>query len=168
MKEYQRMKSIRQWPIGRSIEIHQRTSKNEANTSMYHWTINQLTWKDIKEWSQHANELLDHQSKCMKEHKKIKPIIEWPIGRSIELHERTSKNEANTLMYHWTINQVTWKDIKEWSQPANELLDHQSKCLKEHQKIKPIIQWPIGRSIEIHEKTSKNEANTSMYHWTIN
>ena len=44
------------------IGILERTSKNEVNMSMYHWTINPITWKDIKEWSQYVNVPLNHQS----------------------------------------------------------------------------------------------------------
>ena len=92
--------------------MHERISKNEANTSMSHWNINRNTWKNIKEWSQNVNGSLNHQSKCMKEYQRMKSIGLFTIGTSIELHEHTSKNEANTSMGHWTITRNTWKNIK--------------------------------------------------------
>ena len=125
-------------------KLHERTSKNEANTSMYHWTINQIIWKDIKEWSQRARwGPWTINRNAWKEHKKMKPIIELPIGRSIEIHGRTSKNEANTSMYL----------------PLN----NQSNYMKGHQRMKPFrADRPLGPSIEMHERTSKNEANNRI------
>ena len=109
-----KMKPISQWAIEPSIGMHERISKNEANTSMPHWAFNRHTWKNIKEWSQNVNKLLGNQSNYMKVHRKMKPMSQWAIEPSIEIHERISKNEINRSMDHWNINQNTWKNIKEW------------------------------------------------------
>ena len=47
-------------------------------------------------------------------------------------------------------------------------LNHQSKYMKEYQRMNPISQWTLGPSIKIHERISNNEANKSMDPWIIN
>jgi hypothetical protein len=78
--------------IQKTSGILERTSKNEVNTSMAHWTINRNTSKNIREWSQYVNVPLNHQSSYMKGHQGMKPTSQWALGPSIKMHERTSKN----------------------------------------------------------------------------